>query len=430
MFCLLVVGRDLSEVSLHLQKKGYEVVHSLNGFKNSCDLALVDLEEDTSRRLKLVRELAERGVKVVALFEKREEEALRALKEGAEDVFPRQASPELLILKIERLLRSKQVEEENVLLRSFLFRDRDEEFILETRNEKFRQVLETAKKVADAEAPVLIKGETGVGKEVLARYIHRISSRRDKPFVVVDCSAIPEELFESELFGYEKGAFTGATKKKPGLVEIANKGTLFLDEIGDMPLALQAKLLRFVETKRFRRVGGLRDYRVDVRIICATNKDLRKLISEGRFREDLYYRINTVELEVPPLRERKEDIPLLVNFFLKKWGKKIGERALQELVNYRWEGNIRELKNLLERAALLSDSEYVDEALCLKKERKICAEFLGDNLPTLRELELKYTLFLYERFGGDVEEVARVLGCSKRTVFRKLREARERGLTD
>ena len=273
---------------------------------------------------------------------------------------------------------------------------------------------------------MLIRGETGVGKEVLARYIHKISNRKDKPFIVVDCTTIPEHLFESELFGYEKGAFTGATQRKMGLVELANKGTLFLDEIGDMPLSVQAKLLRFVETKRFRRVGGLKDVEVDVRIISATNKNLERLISEGKFREDLYYRINIVELEIPPLRERREDIPLLVEFFLKKFGKKISEKALNELINYSWEGNVRELKNIIERAAILSNSEYIDEAICLKKKNVSCIESMMSKLPSLEELELMYLEFLYKKFNGDVDAIAGILGCSRRTVFRKLKVLRER----
>jgi len=427
MFSLLVVGKDLNPIGEKLREKGFKVFFSRNGHIPECEVALVDVEEETYERVKLVRDLKKRGVPVIVFFNSQEHEVLKLMKEGVEEVLLKDLNPEILLLKVERFLKNRELEEENKFLKTYLFKDKEEEFLLETRNPKFKEVLEIAHKVATADSPVLIKGETGVGKEVLARYIHKLSHRRDKPFIVVDCSAIPEELFESELFGYEKGAFTGATKRKPGLVEVANKGTLFLDEIGDMPLSAQSKLLRFVETKKFRRVGGIKDYRVDVRIVCATNKDLRELIAKGKFREDLYYRINTVELEIPPLRERKEDIPLLVEFFLKRLGKKIGKKAMRELMEYPWRGNVRELKNTLERASLLSNSDYIDDALCLKREE--CLENLVKGLPSLKELELRYTAFLYEKFGGNVDKVAEILGCSKRTVFRKLKEARERGMT-
>jgi len=221
-----------------------------------------------------------------------------------------------------------------------------------------------------------------------------------------------------------RGAYTGASQRKLGLVELANGGTLFLDEIGEIPPSVQAKLLRFVETKSFRRVGGLKEIRVDVRIVSATNRNLREMVRKGEFRSDLLYRINTVEIEIPPLRERREDIPILVELFLRKFRKKIRKSTLRELLRYPWPGNIRELKNILERAALLAEGDYIDEHICAPPEEP-WEEDLFAGLPTLKDLELIYIEYLYRRF-RRADRIAQILGCSRRTVFRRLKELRER----
>ena len=436
MGCILLVEDDKNLrylIKKKLEEKKYIVDEASKGeeavkkLKEKCyDVVLLDIRLPDMDGLEIVKEFSNTDPKFIIITGYGDiRTAITAVKYGAYDFIQKPFNFDLLEVSIEKALKEKKLEEENKALKSFLFK-KEEEYFLETRNPGFKEVLETAKRVAPTNLPVLIRGETGVGKEVLARYIHSVSDRRDKPFVVVDCTTIPEHLFESELFGYEKGAFTGATQRKIGLVELANKGTLFLDEIGDMPVSVQSKLLRFVETKRFRRVGGLKDVEVDVRIISATNKNLEQLIIEGKFREDLYYRINAVELEIPPLRERKEDIPLLVEFFLKRFGKKISQQALNELINYSWEGNVRELKNIIERAAILSNSEYIDEAICLKKKNVSCIENMMNKLPSLEELELMYLEFLYKKFNGDIDTIARILGCSRRTVFRKLKTLRER----
>ena len=436
MSCILLVEDDKNLrylIKRKLEEKNYIVEEAKEGeeavkkLREKCyDIVLLDIRLPDMDGLEIVKEFSNTETKFIVITGYGDiRTAITAIKYGAYDFIQKPFNFDLLEVSIEKAINEKKLEEENKALKSFLFK-KEENYFLETRSPKFMEVLETAKRVASTDLPVLIRGETGVGKEVLARYIHAISNRRDKPFVVVDCTTIPEHLFESELFGYEKGAFTGATQRKIGLVELANKGTLFLDEIGDMPLSIQSKLLRFVETKRFRRVGGLKDLEVDVRIISATNKNLEQLIAQGKFREDLYYRINAVELEIPPLRERKEDIPLLVEFFLRKFGKKISQQALSELINYSWEGNVRELKNVIERAAILSTSEYIDEAICLKKKNTSCIENLMAKLPSLEELELMYLEFLYQKFNGDIDAIAKVLGCSRRTVFRKLKSLRER----
>ncbi len=353
--------------------------------------------------------------------------AVEAMKAGATDFLQKPFSFEILEVSIKKAIKEKRLEEENKALRNFLF-EREGDIFLESRSERFLQVLELVNKSSQTDMNILLRGETGTGKEVLARYIHRMSPRREKPFIVVDCGAIPEHLFESELFGHEKGAYTGATNRKIGLVELADGGTLFLDEIGEVPKSVQPKLLRFVETRKLRRVGGLKEISVDVRIISATNRDLEEMVRKGEFRSDLLYRINTLEISLPPLRERKEDIEPLVMFFLKRYRKKLSQRAMRELVSYSWPGNIRELKNAIERACLLARGEFVDDFLCLprtsnnRKHEGVSEIF--DSLPSLKELEGLYVRYLYDRF-GNVSKVAQVLGCSRRTVFRKLRELRD-----
>jgi len=395
--------------------------------KNNYDVVLLDIRLPDMDGIELLKEFSNSGVKFIVITGYGDvKTAVNCMKLGAYDFIQKPFNFELLEVTIKKALKEKQLEEENRALKSFLFKEKEGDYLLETKNKRFREVLDIARRVANTDIPVLIRGETGVGKEVLAKYIHAVSERREKPFVVVDCTAIPEHLFESELFGYEKGAFTGANSRKLGLVELANGGTLFFDEIGEMPLSIQAKLLRFIETRKFRRVGGLKDIEVDVKIVCATNKNLYEMTKKGEFREDLYFRINTVELEIPPLRERKEDIPLLVEFFLKKHGKKIRKETLKELINYPWEGNIRELKNVIERACILSNGEYVDEAICLSRKSVSCMEKMMEKLPSLEELEGMYVKFLYEKFEGDVDKIAVILGCSRRTVFRKLKKLRER----
>ncbi len=239
-------------------------------------------------------------------------------------------------------------------------------YLLETLNPQMRKIYELAKKVAPSSSTVLLLGESGTGKEVLAKYIHFCSQRKG-PFVAINCAAIPEELLEAELFGYEKGAFTGAIKSKPGKFEIANGGTIFLDEIGDLSPKLQAKLLRALQEKQIERLGSDHPIKIEVRIIAATNKNLEKEVKSGRFREDLFFRLNVIPIKLPPLRERKEDIPLLAQFFLKKICEREGieektfsSSAIETLINYSWPGNIRELENLIERAIILSENNIID----------------------------------------------------------------------
>ena len=294
------------------------------------------------------------------------ESAVNAMKEGAMDYLLKPIKMEEVGLVIERALLHADLVNENRQLKEEIKSLYGLDTII-SKHPKISEIMEIVRQVADSKATVLIEGESGTGKELVARAIHFNSQRTGFPFIVVNCSAIPKELLESELFGHEKGAFTGATKKKIGSFELAHKGTLFLDEIGEMPKELQVKILRAIEGYRFMRVGGAEEIDVDVRLITATNRGLKALVEAGEFREDLFYRLNVVSIELPPLRERKEDIPLLVSHFIEKYRKEvkekpleISEKALQVLGTYSWPGNVRELENYILRAMLLTRSNRIE----------------------------------------------------------------------
>jgi transcriptional regulator with GAF, ATPase, and Fis domain len=323
-------------------------------------------------------------------------------------------------------------------------------YLLETHNPKMKNIYQLVKKVAPSSSTVLILGESGTGKEVLAKYIH-FCSKRKGPFIPINCAAIPEELLEAELFGYEKGAFTGAIKSKPGKFEMANGGTIFLDEIGELSPKLQAKLLRVIQEKQVERLGGDRSIKVEVRILAATNKDLEKEVKEGRFREDLFFRLNVIPIKLPPLRERKEDIPLLAKFFLKKIceregieEKKLAPEVMEKLVNYPWPGNIRELENLIERLVILSENNTIGvEDLSLsfldtkiKPKESLIEErdiLLKTNLPDisedgielnklLKEIEIYYLKKALKLSKGVKTKAAKLLGLNRTTFIEKLKK--------
>jgi DNA-binding NtrC family response regulator len=322
-----------------------------------------------------------------------------------------------------------------------------------------KKVYSVIEKVADTPSTVLITGESGTGKELIARALHENSSRKDKPFIRVNCAAIPQELIESELFGYEKGAFTGAVTSKPGRFELANEGTLFLDEIGEIGVNMQVKLLRALQEQEFERVGGIKTISVDVRLVTATNRDLAADITEGRFREDLYYRLNVVHLHLPPLRERTEDVPLLIEHFLGRFNERlnkdvrtVSEEALAKLRAYPWRGNIRELENVVERCVLFADGEQIEtddlppevqsgtQTITRPKRRSSEAEEtlpgIGDQVPptqegvglkeTVREMTSKIERELIvralEQTGSNVTRTARLLKISRKSLQTKMKE--------
>lgn len=316
----------------------------------------------------------------------------------------------------------------------------DEAFnIIVGKNGKLKEALSIASKAAAADATVLIRGESGTGKELVARAIHFASKRKDKPFIRVNCAAIPSNLLESELFGYERGAFTGAVNQKPGKFELANGGTIFLDEIGDLPPDMQVKLLRVIEEKEFERVGGITTIKVNVRIIAATNRHLEDMIKNNTFREDLYYRLNVVPIFLPSLRERKDDIPVLVEHFLNEMNKKMGKNikyvtneAMKALVRYEWPGNIRELQNIMERCIIMTDKDFIDMddlpmyIVGYKPENSTLINFDGGDLATMEEYEEEIIRLALKKY-GSFNKAGKALGLTHKTVAAK---ARKYGIVD
>jgi DNA-binding NtrC family response regulator len=293
------------------------------------------------------------------------EDAVAAMKEGAMDFLAKPVDPDHLMLLVSRALEQRRIVTENLLMKEELAVRRGAPQMV-GEDPSLRKIFASLQRAAATDATVLLEGESGTGKEVFARSLHALSPRADAPFVAINCAAIPENLLETELFGYEKGAFTGAVQRKLGKFEMAHRGTLFLDEIGDLPIGLQAKILRALEEKRFERVGGTANVQVDVRLVAATNKGLRAAVAAKRFREDLYFRLSVFPITVPPLRDRAGDIPVLARFFverfcrdLKKKPLTLSPEALEVLTTYRWPGNVRELQNCIERAVILTDGDTI-----------------------------------------------------------------------
>ncbi len=352
------------------------------------------------------------------------ESAVRSIKMGAYDFLEKPFSAEKLLLTVEHAFKEAK--------EKFLsFNGEDE--VLIGNSPQIRQVKEIVSKVAESKANVLILGESGTGKELIARMIHRASGRRGQ-FVDLNCASIPEELFESELFGYEKGAFTGATSRKKGKFELADGGTLFLDEIGEMSIRSQAKLLRVIERGNFTRLGGTQRIEVDVRIVAASNRDLHREVREGRFREDLFYRLAVVTIEIPPLRERREDIIPLAEHFIDRFSKeykkerpRLSEEAKEILLSYEWKGNVRELKNLIERLVILSDGEELRvEGLDISSYRPGAFQEYLFSIKDLRsakkEFERKFIEHKLRLYNYDIKRTAHEIGLDLSNLYRKIRE--------
>src|SRR5579871_1806314 len=354
-------------VGLHLSSAGYDVKAvgtAEEGFKiaGDADLILTDLKLPGMDGLALLEKLNGQNthapVIVMSAFGT-VENAVEAMKKGAVDFLPKPFSLDHLGVVVEKALEVRKLRDENRELREALGQKYKFENII-GHSRAMQEIFATIMRVAGTRATVLLAGESGVGKDMIARAIHQHSPRRDRPFVKINCTAIPENLMESELFGYEKGAFTGANTTKPGKFEQADTGTVFLDEIGDVPAVIQVKLLRVLQEREFERLGSNKTMHTDVRVVAATNVDLRAALEQGTFREDLYYRLNVVPMNIPPLRERKEDIPYLVEHFAQKFGGKISEGALERLMSYHWPGNVRELENVVERSILLAPGPQVE----------------------------------------------------------------------
>jgi DNA-binding NtrC family response regulator len=401
--------------------------------QNSIDLVLTDLKLPGMDGLEFLqtikRQNAALPVVVMTAFGS-VETAVEAMKAGASDYVLKPFSLTEMRMVIHKELDVRNLREENRSLREALGKRYSHPNIV-ARSPKMQDVLATVERVAPTNSTVLLGGESGVGKDLIARAIHEKSLRAKGPFVKINSTAIPENLLESELFGFEKGAFTGAVASKPGKFELADKGTLFLDEIGDVPPATQVKLLRVLQEREFERLGGTRTVKVDVRLVAATNRDLREALEQGTFREDLYYRLNVVPIDIAPLRERREDIPDLVDLFISRFNAEsrkpiegITPEAMQIMVNYHWPGNVRELQNIVERACALSKGTMLDAADIRLDTRAPKAAngptgFLPDGM-TLEQWEDEMVQEALRRANGNKSQAARLLGLSRNALRYRL----------
>ena len=420
-------------IGLHLASSGYEVRAAASAeegirYAGDMDLVLTDLKLPGMTGLQLLEKLREQTtyapVIVMSAFGT-VEIAVEAMKKGAVDFLPKPFSLDHLSVVVEKALEMSKLRDENRELRAQLGEKYQFENII-GRSSAMQEIFATVSRVAGTRATVLLAGESGVGKDMIARAIHHHSPRRDRPFVKINCTAIPENLMESELFGYEKGAFTGANTSKPGKFEQADTGTVFLDEIGDVPASIQVKLLRVLQDREFERLGSNKTTHTDVRVVAATNVDLRAALEQGTFREDLYYRLNVVPMNIPPLRERKEDIPYLVQHFAKKFDGQVSEGAMERLVNYHWPGNVRELENVVERSILLAagprveaDDIKIDTAYSRSRPAAANDHFLPEGM-TLDEYEQSIIREALKRANGNKSLAARLLGLTRNALRYRL----------
>jgi DNA-binding NtrC family response regulator len=437
-----------------LQKEEYEILEAENGEKalsilndEDVDLILLDNKLPDTTGLEILKHTASTYPDTMAIIMtaySSVSNAVEAMKLGAEDYVIKPFSHEDIIIKIQKALEKTSLKRELRRYRS----EQKEKYGIDQiigESEAIKDVYQLVEKIAlSAATTVLIQGESGTGKDLIAKSIHFSSDRADKPFMNITCSALPETLLESELFGYEKGAFTDAKVQKKGLLELANGGSVFLDEIADMGLVLQAKMLRFLEEKSFKRVGGVRDIRVDVRVLASTNKNMEEAVKREDFREDLYYRLKVIPITMPPLRERKDDIPLLIKYFIDMYAKELrkisptfSNEALEFLVSYAWPGNIRELKNIIERLMILENKEVIElndlpgDMLFLKKEEDMVekasekeedAISLPEEGVSLEEVEKELVHQALEKTRWNQTRAARLLNISRDALRYKMKK--------
>ncbi len=443
LYRILIVDDDELQretLSGFLKKQGFRVSTAESGFRaleickdKNFELALVDLKMQGMDGIELLKKLKESNPEIQVIMITAHgsvESAVQAMKLGAYHYVNKPINLEELKLNINKALQSYHLLVEiNYLKEQLEEKYKDVQIIGESK--AIKEVLSTISRVAKAKSTVLIRGESGTGKELVARAIHALSDRANKRFIPVSCASLPNTLLESELFGHERGAFTGAIKKREGRFELADGGTLFLDEVGDIPLETQIKLLRVVEFQEFERLGGKETLKVDVRIISATNQNLEKKISQGTFREDLYYRLNVISIFIPPLRERKEDILLLVDHFIKKANQKCG-RSIRGItpevkdifLNYDWPGNVRELENVIERGVVLSRSDAIDKSdlpyLGLVSEKSS-----GRPQPaslSLKDVEKAHIEDVLRKTDWNLNKSAEILGIHRNTLRLKMKE--------
>ena len=444
---ILVVDDERSMrdfLSIMLKREGHDVVAAENGADalktvqaEIFDLVISDVKMagvDGIEVLKTVKELSPETVVIMITAYATAETAVEAMKLGAYDYITKPFKVDEIKLVIQKALEKGHLRKENILLRrEIASRAGFENFI--GKSDPMQKIFSLIRQVADTKSTILITGESGTGKELVARAIHFNSSRKDKPFVTVNCGALPETLLESELFGYMKGAFTGAATNKQGLFEVANNGTIFLDEISATTPALQIKLLRVLQEREFMRVGGTTNIRVDSRVIAASNKDLQAEVAKGAFREDLFYRLNVINIPLPPLRDRREDIPMLVDFFLSKFltgkePKKITPEAMKVLMSYRWPGNVRELENTIERLVILTvgDTVRLEQMPAIMQSSPPNPELIPAQIPDegidlealLGSAEKTLLQKALEKTGGVKTEAAKLLGLTFRSFRHRL----------
>jgi len=427
----------LEVLRILLEGENHEVTSASNGLeglsyinKDIFDLVITDMKMPKVNGFDLLRKIKETSPDTIVIMITAfgtTETAIEAMKLGAYDYINKPFKIDEIRLIVKKAIEKKRLSEELSILREKVKTLYTLENII-GKSPKMQELFKLIPRVAQSNSNVLITGESGSGKELVAVSVHNLSHRKEKNFVTINCTAFPEGLLESELFGHMKGSFTGAIYNKQGLFEIADGGSVLLDEICDMPISLQAKLLRVLENGTFRRVGGTSDIKVDVRVISATNKDIKEEIASGRFREDLYYRLNVVPIHIPPLRERKEDIPLLVDHFLRKTSnnlKRITPEAMKLLMDYSWKGNVRELENVIERVALLTDKEDITPADLPSEITEYISGLTEEGInidDIIGDLEKRYLLQALEMAGGVKTEAARLLNLSFRAFRHRLQK--------
>lgn len=443
MFNILVIDdeeviRDSCKQILSLS--GYNVVTAEDGYRGlkilhekPFDIVILDLKMPDISGMEVFKKIRKSNSDIIVIVitgYATVESAVEAMKLGAYDYIPKPFTPDMLRIIVKKAIEKRNLVVENVFLKEQL-RVRDEGEVIIGSNKAMQNIYKLIKKVGPADTTVMIFGESGTGKELIAKAIHYYSLRKDKQFVVVDCGSLAENLIESELFGHVKGSFTGAIATKYGRFEFANSGTIFLDEVGNIGYDIQGKLLRVIQEREIIKVGDTTPVKIDVRIIAATNKNLEKEVKEGKFREDLFYRLNVVPIILPPLRERKNDIPALVNHFVKKYCKKrkkeiisVSDEAMRILVEYEWYGNIRELENAIERIVVLTENDTIqlsDLSYWKQGSNKI-EEKEPFNAKTLNEIEKEYIVKVLKMVKMQKNKAAKLLGIDRKTLYRKMKQ--------
>ncbi|MFZ5597457.1 MAG: sigma-54-dependent transcriptional regulator [Bacillota bacterium] len=435
-----------------LEDAGYDTIISYtagNALKilenETPDTVLLDIRLPDADGIEVMEKIKEMGIRVPVILMTAfgtMEIAIQAMKQGAHDYLNKPLNLDELLITVNKAVKMQQLVSEVAILREELDNEVDSVDSLIGQSSNMQEIYKLIGKVADSDITVLLQGESGTGKEVIARAIHNNSRCRNRPFIKINCAAIPEHLMESELFGHEKGAFTGAINQKSGKFELAHNGTVFLDEIGELSLNTQVKLLHVLQEKEFERIGSNKSIKIDARILTATNRDIKKMVEEGKFREDLYYRINVVNIKVPPLRERKGDIPLLFNYFLNKFSHKynkkitgISREALALLENHSWPGNVRELKNTCEQAVVMSRGPIIlpDDLSFAGKNAdpavnidNIYSQVNVNGHKTLKEItsevEKQVIIKTLDENNWNRQETARALGLNRRSLYEKMKE--------